>query len=246
MRSNIKDLIGQRFGRLTVLSYVYKKERGSHWLCKCDCGQEKIIPGEYLTRGKTKSCGCLRKDGINNKAGGRKGVNLTGQEFGFLTALKPTDKRNNGSIVWECKCKCGNQTLASERDLMNGGKISCGCLKSLGEANITALLQENHINFVREYNIVINEKYRRYDFAILEDNKIIRLIEFDGPQHNQQKQLTGYFSNLKDTIQISDKEKNEWALNNNIPLVRIPYDKRDNITLEDIFSDTYLVIRELN
>lgn len=246
MRSNVKDLTGKRFGRLTVISYIQKKERGSHWLCKCDCGNEKIVPGEYLTRGKTKSCGCLRKESINNKEGGRKGINLAGQQFGFLTAIEPTEQRNNGSIVWKCKCKCGNEILVPARNLTGGGRISCGCLKSLGEANITALLQENHINFVREYNVVINKQYRRYDFAILKNNKIIRLIEFDGPQHNQQNQLTGYFSDLENTIQIHDKEKNEWALNNNIPLVRIPYDKRDNITLNDIFSDIYLVKKQLN
>jgi len=44
-----------------------------------------------------------------------------------------------------------------------------------------------------------------------------------------------------DQTKLSDKEKNEYALSNNIPLVRIPYWERDNITLEMIMGDKYLV-----
>jgi len=52
------NLLGQRFQRLTVQSY----EGNSHWLCKCDCGNEKTVWGDGLRKGKTVSCGCLRKE----------------------------------------------------------------------------------------------------------------------------------------------------------------------------------------
>ena len=42
-------------------------------------------------------------------------------------------------------------------------------------------------------------------------------------------------------FEISDIEKNEWALKNNIPLVRIPYILRDNVVLEDLLGDKYLI-----
>ena len=32
------------------------------WLCKCDCGENTIVPAAKLTNGKTKSCGCLKKE----------------------------------------------------------------------------------------------------------------------------------------------------------------------------------------
>jgi len=58
-----KDLIGKRFGRLTV---VYESGRNRHyqilWGCLCDCGSENIVVGENLKSGKTKSCGCYNKD----------------------------------------------------------------------------------------------------------------------------------------------------------------------------------------
>lgn len=77
----IKDLTGQRFGRLTVLEFKgVNKHHKSCWLCKCDCGNEKIIVGESLTRGLTKSCGCLDVEKHvthpNRKAHGMTGTRL--------------------------------------------------------------------------------------------------------------------------------------------------------------------------
>lgn len=58
----ILNLIGQRYGQLTVLELagVLRKQRA--WRCKCICGCEITLPGAYLRTGDTKSCGCLRRD----------------------------------------------------------------------------------------------------------------------------------------------------------------------------------------
>lgn len=77
----------------------------------------------------------------------------------------------------------------------------------------------------------------RYDFAIILDNEVIRLIEFDGEQHTKPIKFFGDFA----TIQKRDQIKNEYALSHNIPLVRIPYWERDNITLDMIMGDQYEV-----
>lgn len=58
----IKDHTNEVYGRLTVLEFIERKKRNSYWKCKCDCGNEIIIPITYLTTGDTKSCGCLRKE----------------------------------------------------------------------------------------------------------------------------------------------------------------------------------------
>jgi hypothetical protein len=54
------DLAGQRFNRWTVLDYSERNHAGMHWLCRCDCGTEKLIFIGNLGRGASKSCGCLR------------------------------------------------------------------------------------------------------------------------------------------------------------------------------------------
>ena len=62
------DLTGKRFGKLIVLSFSHSEKGFTYWNCKCDCGNEKIIRGTYLTsRTKpTKSCGCLIKEVVSN------------------------------------------------------------------------------------------------------------------------------------------------------------------------------------
>ena len=58
---NTKNLIGQTFGRLTVIERVdnKRKKRGARWLCKCSCGNLHEASGNSLTQGLVKSCGCL-------------------------------------------------------------------------------------------------------------------------------------------------------------------------------------------
>lgn len=54
------DLIGKKFGRLTVVERLENNSRGGTvWKCRCDCGNTKIADGERLRIGKVKSCGCL-------------------------------------------------------------------------------------------------------------------------------------------------------------------------------------------
>ena len=69
---SVKDLVGQRFGRLTVLYLVEANGKGVTWHCKCDCGNEKDVSSRCLLGGHTKSCGCIAKEGNNYKHGGAK------------------------------------------------------------------------------------------------------------------------------------------------------------------------------
>lgn len=60
-----EDLVGQKFGRWTVIAQAepYRSREGSkkgtRWLCRCDCGNEKIVAATSLKKGRSKSCGCL-------------------------------------------------------------------------------------------------------------------------------------------------------------------------------------------
>lgn len=59
---NVKDLTGQRFGRLLALSFMGTRKHKSLWLCKCDCGAEKVVICGQLTSRLTQSCGCLKSE----------------------------------------------------------------------------------------------------------------------------------------------------------------------------------------
>ena len=56
------NLVGQRFGRLTVVKLARVEKHGNIWLCKCDCGNMTEVATTYLTHGDSKSCGCLKRD----------------------------------------------------------------------------------------------------------------------------------------------------------------------------------------
>lgn len=76
------DLIGQRFGRLTVVEEIQAPKKSYSlrlFVCKCDCGAiTNPIDGRNLTRGHTTSCGCRQKERVKeaNSTHGRKGTNI--------------------------------------------------------------------------------------------------------------------------------------------------------------------------
>jgi Autographiviridae endonuclease VII len=53
----IYNMQGQIFGRLTAT-----EQHNQNWLCRCSCGNSKIVSGRNLRLGKTRSCGCLQKE----------------------------------------------------------------------------------------------------------------------------------------------------------------------------------------
>lgn len=58
----IVDITGQRFGRLYVVEMAGRTKGGAvKWLCKCDCGNEKVVVGASLKYGSTTSCGCVQR-----------------------------------------------------------------------------------------------------------------------------------------------------------------------------------------
>lgn len=61
-----KDISGNRYGRLVVLSFAgykqFKRQRLSMWNCLCDCGNHAIVRNDSLVSGLTKSCGCLHSE----------------------------------------------------------------------------------------------------------------------------------------------------------------------------------------
>lgn len=62
----VKNMIGQRFGRLIVISYIGSgRNRGAMWLCQCDCGKTTKSSRTNLIRGAMKSCGCEKNERVS-------------------------------------------------------------------------------------------------------------------------------------------------------------------------------------
>ena len=61
------DLSGQKYGRLTVLKRGMNDNSGKvRWICKCDCGNEKLLRSNDIRSGKIVSCGCYMKEVVRN------------------------------------------------------------------------------------------------------------------------------------------------------------------------------------
>ncbi len=61
----VKNLVGDKFGRYTVLEFSHQKKQHSYWKCRCDCGNERVVCASNMKRG-TISCGCFRNE-LNTK-----------------------------------------------------------------------------------------------------------------------------------------------------------------------------------
>ena len=127
-----ENLIGKRFGKLVVIKesddYVLKTgEHYKQWLCKCDCGNEKIARASFLKNGRTSHCGCERYKN-QSKAFTK---DITGKKFGKLTAIKISKtiygEDGKAKNYWLCKCDCGNYTEVQINHLSSGHTKTCGC-----------------------------------------------------------------------------------------------------------------------
>ena len=142
------DIIGQKFGYLTVLSRNGSKGKSSAWLCQCDCGNTCTILRHHLTdKHGTKSCGCLK-------------IKLMRGEFTTCKIcqlkLKTTEDfylKGKGIRCNICKSclKSINNTKKKERnnklrmivlEHYSGGTPQCACCSE----KITDFLCVDHIN----------------------------------------------------------------------------------------------------
>lgn len=99
--SKFKDLTGKKFGRLLVIEHagVHTTPCGTKrqlWKCVCDCGAEKIVQGNALLQGHTKSCGCWKYEKIKEHNTTHGGVH--DRLYGIWKNMKyrcnnPNDKR---------------------------------------------------------------------------------------------------------------------------------------------------------
>lgn len=112
--------IGDRFGRLTIISSDVPRAKGhkQRFKCKCECGNEKIARRDDLLQGKTKSCGCLKKTPID-----------IGYRCGKLVVIGIAPARGSHR-VFLCQCDCGSPPKEIRGTSLIGKNLtkSCGCI----------------------------------------------------------------------------------------------------------------------
>lgn len=233
IKSKNDEMIGQKFGRLTVISLAPQnktlKSRCLRYTCQCDCGKIIEANGNSLRTGHTTSCGCSRQ-GANIK-------DLTGQRFGMLTVKRLIDINAERRAIWECQCDCGNIVEVSSHSLLSKSSTSCGCARrSSGEIKTESILSQMNCNYCTQYRIA-DCKIKQtlpFDFAVFDNNnQLLALIEYQGDIHFK---ATGGW-NTEERLQEQqkrDKVKRDYCAQHHIKLIEIPY------TDYDILNEDYL------
>lgn len=179
------DLIGEKFGLLTVIKRCgSSKDNHSMWLCKCDCGNEKIICSHSLRRGLTKSCGCLTSNGRKVKHGNcrRKKFSGTYQSWKDMKGRCNNPKHRNyknygGRGVSICKewmdkengfinflADMGERPMGYELDRANNNKLKNGYSPTNCRWVTHKINNEN-----KRTNIVIEHNNKKYCLKELAD-----------------------------------------------------------------------------
>lgn len=152
------DLTNQHIGEWTVLREATKEEKnyrpGAYWLCQCSCGTQRILSGQVLRLGQSKSCGCKTSQLFSEVHKDKNCIDITGQRFGRLTVLyrdKEIEKQYKGSnTYWKCQCDCGNTVSVVKHALTTGTTQSCGCYqKELARKNLSKI---SSFHFIDETN----------------------------------------------------------------------------------------------
>lgn len=132
------DLIGQQFGRWTVLYRNGSKKTGqSIWHCKCECGNEKDIVGSELLQGRTKSCGCLQRE----------------------LARQKHIKSNDYKLLEEYGIGYTSKGDEFYFDLDDYGLIKDYCWFKTKDGYITAKMRDGSGKHIFMHNLVMNQKY---------------------------------------------------------------------------------------
>ena len=226
--------IGEKFGRLTIVDILWDEDR-TKAVCKCDCGNDYIGVKSDIVSGHTQSCGCLQSENtsIANTKDWTDYVSDYGVEF-----LRQSHMNDKGQWLWECRCGlCGDIFIALPAKVNNGHITSCGCrIQSAGEECIEKILNDMKINFETQYTF---EDCRyiyllRFDFAIIQNDKLLGLIEYDGKQHFEPVELFGGQAGFEETKK-RDAIKNAYCQSHKIPLLRLPY----TLSIEEIKQRIY-------
>lgn len=120
MANRIKDITGEKFGKLIVLrkhGYTNGKRKSILWLCKCDCGNEVLRTSSHLKQNYVSTCG---KCNLINDS------DYIGKKFGYWTIIDSATGKDRKK-AYLCECKCGKRKIVYLDTLKQGTSKSCGC-----------------------------------------------------------------------------------------------------------------------
>lgn len=245
-----RQFIGKQINNFVIRGFLKretfsnKNNYGSYWLCEClKCGSLECYPATEILRGNKKSC-CFGTKYFD--------INYIGKQINGVEILDIFKVKGSGlGTLWQCKCPyCGDYFISQPTFILDESVCHCGCQsKSKGELVVEKYLNDLNINkdfdifYQYSFSDLLSEKNARlrYDFGVvLKSNNQLCLIEYDGPQHYDINSVIGAKSEeearrILELTKKHDSMKNNYALKNNYPLLRI----RDTKSRKSIENKVY-------
>src|SRR5690554_891417 len=152
------------------------------------------------------------------------------EDVGYELISFENDKYENTRTKVTVSCKNGHITTKTFSSIMNGHGCPHCVNPSKSEVKIAEILTRENVSFVMQYRIpeCRNKRELPFDFAIIKDDNVLFLLEFDGRQHFMPVKKFGGEDGFRKT-QENDQIKNAFCKSNNISLERISYKQSNNI-----------------
>ena len=176
-----KNIVGQKFGMLTVLEEL----PGYKVLCLCDCGNKTIVQKGSIKCGHTTSCGCRRygfKIDIND---------IIGKRIGKLVVLQYSRKEGKFHY-YLCKCDCGNIIEVRRNELVTGNTKSCGCI--ITDTNLANKESQKNNRYSKRKGISYNTKYDHWSVQLTYNHMFYNL---------------GWYHSYNEAVAVRDRAEEE-------------------------------------
>lgn len=203
-----KDRVGTIVGNFNILNWKRENGRTLYYVECLLCNQKKWMRADSVLNEKVVSCGCYNEE--NNY---KKIKDIKGLRSGRIVAINPTKDRDkdSGSVIWECKCDCGNTKYVAEYSLSKKSVRSCGCLGTENSRKNGVIAG----NFIKENFCVEGTNVNNF-FLSARGESGIKGVIFDKDRGKWRAQISfkgkhynlGRYENIKDAVKARKAAEN--------------------------------------
>lgn len=131
-----------------------------------------------------------------------KAKDIAGEQFGYLTALEPTGKKNRKDLVWRCRCKCGKEVECPATRLLTGNTLSCGCLRGEHLKSVNKYFDGTSLRQSMEEQVYSTRAQSGYTGVTVKRNKWQAYIRYKGTSVS-----LGCYEKLEDAVKARARGK---------------------------------------
>ena len=131
-----------------------------------------------------------------------KAKDLSGMQFGYLTAIEPTGEKREKGHIWRCVCRCGTEVECLANNLLKGNTTSCGCLRREHLKTVNKFIDGTSLRQSLEEQVYSNRSSSGYTGVTGRDGKWRAQITYKGQTYS-----LGSYTNLADAVKARARGK---------------------------------------